>query len=68
MARARRRVGTPSSTSETSLINAVALVFPVDVVSKRFQVMVRVAQKLESTVQPFIGLGFHSRVSCKIVF
>ena len=32
----------PSSASETSLMNAVTLVFPVDVVSKRFQVMVKV--------------------------
>jgi hypothetical protein len=33
---------------------------PVDVVSKSFQEVVKVAQKLENTVQPVIGLGFHS--------
>merc|ERR1712136_735327 len=33
---------------------------PVDVVSKSFQEVVKVAQKLESKVQPVIGLGFHS--------
>ena len=33
---------------------------PVDVGSKSFQEVVKVAQKLENTVQPVIGLGFHS--------
>merc|ERR1712135_273167 len=33
---------------------------PVDVVSKSFQEVVKVAQKIENTMQPVIGLGFHS--------
>ena len=28
--------------------------------SKNFQVVVNVAQKIEDTVQPVVGLGFHS--------
>ena len=33
---------------------------PVDVVSKTFQEVVKVAQKPENAVQLVIGLGFHS--------
>ena len=44
-----------------SLLIALTLI----VVSKSFQVMVNIAQKLDSTVQP---LGFQNRVACRIVF
>ena len=33
---------------------------PVDVVSKNFQEVIKVDRQLESTVQPLVGLGFHS--------
>ena len=49
-------------------MNAVTLVLLVNVVSKSLQVMVKFAQNLESTVQLVVGLGFHNRVACKIVF
>ena len=60
IARARRRVCTPNSTSETSLMNAVTLVLPVDVVSKSFQEMVKTALKPQNAAQPTFGPSLHS--------
>ena len=48
--------------------NAVLLVLPDDEVSESFQEVVKVAQKLVNTVQLFIGLDFHNRIACKIMF
>ena len=40
--------------------NAITLDFPLDVFSKSFQVLVTITKKLESKVQPVIGLRFNS--------
>ena len=51
---------TSRSTSETSLMTLSLWELPVDVVSKIFQEMVKVAQKPENAAQPVIGHVFHS--------
>ena len=52
---ARKRACTLSPASETSLMNAVTPVLPVDVVSKSLQEMVKVAPKPEHAAEPVLG-------------
>ena len=61
IARARRRVFIPSSTSETPPMNAVTLKTSVDVVSKSFHLVVKATQIPKYAVQPMIGLVYADR-------